>query len=165
MTIDGLVFTISAETIAATTRIPNTGELCFKKRDLDLENYKMYLKPPYKTAPKHISPSRDLLERYAPIMKIIMKYFTCDGRFSRLYQYHVRLLMHFTYVKVLKLPHYLYRSIVKMVEKVLRLGKYHHDNLFHHGLVKILAFHQLAQINLSWDGFIYSTFLLPSPAQ
>lgn len=165
VTIDGVVFTLLVDTIATATGIPNTGELWFKNKYLDLENYKMYLKPPYKTARKHISPFRHLLDKYAHLMKMIMKYFTCEGRFSILYEYHVRLLMHFTGVKVLNLPYYLYRSMVKMGKKVHRLGEDHHASLFHHGLVKILVCHLLAQINLPWDGFIYSTSLFPSLAQ
>ncbi len=86
--------------------------------DLDIENYKPFLKPHYKDAPKHIFPFRQFLDRYAPLIKMIMRYFTCEGRFSRLYQYHIRLLMHFTTVKPLNLPHNLYRNLVKMTKKV-----------------------------------------------
>ena len=73
--------------------------------------------------------------------------------------------MHFTSVRALNLHHYLYKSMVKMAYKVWRLGEDHHASLFHHGLVKVLLCHQLAQINLSWDGFIYSTSLLSSLVQ
>lgn len=73
--------------------------------------------------------------------------------------------MHFIGLKTVNLPHYLYKSMAKMVEKVRRMGENHHASLFHHGLVKVLVYHQLAQINLSWDGFVYSTSLLSSPAQ
>ena len=47
-------------------------------------------------------------------MKIIMKYFTCEGKFSRLYSYHIQLLMHFTGFRMLNLPYYLYHDINKM---------------------------------------------------
>jgi len=82
-------------------------------------------------------------------MKMFMKYFTCEGRFPRLYQDHVRLLIHFISVKVLNLPYYLYKSMVNMAKKVHMLGKDHHASLFLLGLVNILVFHQLVQINLS----------------
>ena len=74
-------------------------------------------------------------------------------------------ILHLTSVKTLNLPHYLYKSMVKMVEKVRRMGENHHASLFHHGLVKVLVFHQLSQINFSWEGFVYSNSLLSSPAQ
>ena len=123
----------------------------------------MYLKPAYKVALKHIFPFIHLLDKYTLLMKMIMKYFTCEGRFSRLYQYHVRLLMHFTGVKALNLPHYLYRSMVKMTDKVHRKREDHHASMFHHGLVKILVCHHLAEVIFSWDGFMHLASLLPTP--
>ena len=84
-TIAGVYFIVSTDVIATATGIPNHGEIWFKGMDLDIENYKVFLKPHYKDTPTHIFPFRQLLDRYAPLMKMIMKYFTCEGRFSRLY--------------------------------------------------------------------------------
>ena len=50
-----------------------------------------------------------------------MKYVTCEGRISRLYSYHIWLLMHFTRVRMLHIPYYLYRSIDKMAYIVQNL--------------------------------------------
>ena len=83
--IAGIEFTISAYVIALATCIPNHGEIWFKGMELDLENYKMFLKPHCKDAPQHIFPFRHLLDKYSPFMNLIMKYLTCEGRFSRLY--------------------------------------------------------------------------------
>jgi hypothetical protein len=41
-------------------------------------------------------PSQYLLEPFEKLLKIIRRYFTCEGRFDRVYPYHIRLLMHFT---------------------------------------------------------------------
>ena len=73
--------------------------------------------------------------------------------------------MHFTIVKAINLPHYLYRSLVKMTEKVQRKGKDHKSNQFHHGLVKFIVLHQLSEINLPWETFIQSAYLLPATSQ
>ena len=94
-------------------------------------------------------------------MKIIMKYFTCEGRFSRIYQYHIILLMHFTSEKPLNFPNYLFRSLVKMTEKVQSKIRYHHASLLHHALVKVIVLHQLIQINMSWEYILEGTTLLP----
>ena len=75
-------------------------------------------------------------------MKIIMKYITCEGWFSRMYRYHVRLRMHFTSTKALNLSNFLFRSVVKMTEKVKTRGQPHITNLFHYRLIKILVMHQ-----------------------
>lgn len=78
MPISSIEFILSMEVISTTIGIPNIGETWLKKRDIDLQSYKMYLKPPYKTTPKHVFPFRYLLDRYAPLMRLIMKYFTCE---------------------------------------------------------------------------------------
>jgi len=65
----------------------------------------------------------------------------------------MKLLMNFTNVQQINLSHYLYKSVIKMREKVKKLRENHHTSLFHHGLVKVLAFHELAQENISWDHF------------
>ena len=110
----GVNFELSFDAIANATRIPSVGEKWFKQANIDMSYYEPFLKPIYKDNCKSIFPFSHLLEIYAPLMRIIMKYFTCEGRFSSLYSYHLRLLMHFTRVRMLHLPYYLYRIIDKM---------------------------------------------------
>jgi hypothetical protein len=62
-------------------------------------------------------PREYLLEPYEKMLRVIQRYFSCEGRFDRVYQYHIRLLMHFIGKSPLKLPFYLYRSLGKMAEK------------------------------------------------
>ena len=109
--------------------------------------------------------SKHFLERYAPLMKVIMKYFTCEGRYSRLYSYHIRLLMHFTRVKMLHFPYYLYRSIDK-IYSVLQRRNYSQQMkiLFHHSLIKMVVLHQLEQKGITWEVFItHEVFTNPHP--
>ncbi len=51
-------------------------------------------------------------------MKLIMKYFTCEGQFSRLYAYHIGLLMHFTRVRMMNIPYFICRNIEMMTTLV-----------------------------------------------
>ena len=118
-------FLVSTEVIASATGIPSQGEIWFKGMDLDIQNYIIFLKPQYKEAPSHVFPSRKLLNKYIPLMNMIMKYFTCEGSFSRLYQYHIRFLMHFTSIKPQNIPNYLFRSLAKMTQKVKNKGRDH----------------------------------------
>lgn len=127
VTIVGVTFTMSTDIIEATTWIPKMGEKWFKTQELDAQLYQPYLKAPYKDIIKKIFPFGQLLDRFSPLMKIIMNYFTCEDRFFRLYNYHIRRLMHFTRVNLLNIPHYLYRSLDKMAYKVeLRNIELHH---------------------------------------
>jgi hypothetical protein len=41
-------------------------------------------------------PRNHMLEGFDKMLKIIQRYFTCEGRFNMIYQYHIRLLLHFT---------------------------------------------------------------------
>ena len=109
-----VTFDLSIDAIANATGIPSVGEKWFKQANIDMSYFEPYLKPMYKYHNKSIFPFSHLLDRYAPMMRIIMKYVTCEGRFSRLYSYHIRFLMHFTRVRMLHIPYYLYRSIDKM---------------------------------------------------
>ena len=90
------------------------GKKWFKKGKLDKDSLDPFIKPRYRGGNKTIFPFSHLRHRFKALMLVIMKYFTCEGRYSRLYAYHVRLLMHFTGVKERNLPHYLYKSIEKM---------------------------------------------------
>ena len=103
----GVKFDLSLDVIVISTGIPSVGEKWFRKANLYISHYEPFLKPRYKDYNKSIFPFSHFLERYAPMMRVIMKYFTCEGIFSRLYSYHIRFLMHFTRVKMLHLPYYL----------------------------------------------------------
>ena len=105
VTLAGVTFTVSTAIISVATGIPNVGEKWFKQKDLDENYYEPFIKPRYKYQRKRIFPFSYLLERYAPMMKIIMKYFSCEVIFSRLYAYHIWLLMHFIRVKMLNIPY------------------------------------------------------------
>ena len=89
------------------------------------------------------------------MMKIIMKYFTCEGSFTRLYSYRICLLMHFTRVRMLQIPYYLFRSIDEMAYIVKKRDcNQQMQSLFHHSLIKMVVMHQLQHKNIPWDAFI-----------
>ena len=80
----GLYFDLSPRTISKATKIPYIGEKWFKKTYLDSDQYIPFLKLEHLDAFLAIFRFSYLLTSYAPLMKIIMKYFTCEGRFSQL---------------------------------------------------------------------------------
>jgi hypothetical protein len=86
---------------------------------LELMFYIDFLKPQYRKQKIGATIPREyVLEPYEKLLRVIQRYFTCEGRFDRVYQYHIRLLMHFTGKIPLNLPFYLYRSLGKMADKV-----------------------------------------------
>jgi len=89
----------------------------------DLKQYRPFLKSPYREVHSHIIPFKYPLEKYVPLMKVVIKFFTYERIFSGLYGYHIRMLMHFTTLKPLNMCNYLCRSLIKMSEKVQMKGK------------------------------------------
>ena len=63
--------------------------------------------------------------------------------------------MHFTRVKMMNLPYYLFRSIDKMASFVKK-KMYDHQmpSLFHHSLIKMIVLYQLEPQGISWETFI-----------
>ena len=155
MTLARATFTISASIITDANRILNVGEKWYKSQYQDEHYYEPYIKPRYRNEAQRIFPFRFLEDKYAPIMKIIMKYFTCEGIFSRLYPYHIRLLMHFTRVRMLNLPYFLFRNIEKMAHFVQN-NPYPQkmSSLYYYSLIKMILLHDISLLNIFWEIFI-----------
>lgn len=89
----------------------------------------------------------------------IMKFVSCEGRLSMVYENDFRLLNELRFQGELPLghrlsvPHFLLNSITDMSHKV-RQRKYQH--LAHHGLIKLIVNDALRRRNLpvSWSSFI-----------
>ena len=71
--IAGVKFTISTDVIVEAIGIPSHGDKWFKNQDLEIQNYKPYLRRHYQQHMKKIFLVGNLLEKYTPLMKIIMK--------------------------------------------------------------------------------------------
>jgi hypothetical protein len=76
-----------------------------------------------------------------------------------IYQYHIRLLLHFTGKYLMNLPFYLFRSIGKMVDRVQAKSKAVDTSVFHSGLIKILVMEELKKRNMEQYWFIASAHL------
>ena len=92
-----LEFEVSETSILDATGIPITGERWLKSMALDAAYAKYFLKHEYQDDNLHKGvPRNHLIEQFEKILRIIQRYVTCEGRFNTLYQYHIRLLLHFT---------------------------------------------------------------------
>ena len=88
-------------------------------------------------------------------MKLIMKYFSCEGRFSHLYAYHIRLLMHFTRVRMMNIQYFICRNIERMNTFMQhKTPQQQLNSVYHFALIKILVVHQLGLQGITWDDFI-----------
>jgi len=165
VTLAGVNFVFSPEAISQATGIPNVGEVWPKRKWLDFVYFEPYVRPAYIHNLSGNFPFRFLRGEYAPIMWLIMHYFTCEGRFSRVFAFYIRLLMHFTRVRMMNILVYFFQDIQRMVfifQKQTPAQQLR--SLCHHGLIQLVAFHQLSQQGIPWADFISREFLTqPQP--
>jgi hypothetical protein len=148
------------ETIIATIEIPNVGERWFKSMNLNASFSKEFLKPECQgdNLSKGV-PRSHLVEGFDNILRVIQRYFTSEGRFNMIYQYHIRILLQFTGKDRMNLPFYMFRSIGKMVDRVQAKSKVVDTSVFHSGFIKMLVMEDLKKRNMEWDQFIASAHL------
>lgn len=159
VTLVGVTFTLTPESISLATGIPNVEEQWNKRQKIDKEHYDPYIKPVYLRQLNRFFPFWYLKDSYAPLMKLIIKYFSCEGRFSFLYSYHIRLLMHFTRVRMMNLPYFMCQNIEKMTTLLQKkTPQQQYNNVYHFSLIKIVVMHQLGLQDISWEDFISHEF-------
>jgi hypothetical protein len=163
-----LEFEVTEASISAATGIPITSEKWFKAMDLSSAYAKDLFKPEYQVNDLSKSmPRSQLIEQFDRLLKIIQRYFTCEGRFNTLYQYHIRLLLHFTGKVEMNIPYYMLRSMGKMSDIIQAKSKDVDSSLFHSGLIKMLVSQELGKKEISWDHFVVTSHfnldLAPTP--
>jgi hypothetical protein len=101
-----------------------------------------------------------MLEDHDQLLRVIHRYFTCDGRFNKVYMYHIILFIHFTGKKYIDLPYYLCRILGKMDDKVQDKSKQVDPSLFHFSLIKLLVLEEINKKNREWsDFFLHQDFV------
>jgi hypothetical protein len=125
---------------------------------LDLSYHHDFLKPEFRnTKFRATMPREFLLESHSDLLRVIQRFFTCEGRFNRVYQYHIRILMHFTGKKPLNLPYYLFISLGRMDDRVQLRKEQGDASLFHFSLIKLLVLEELRKRNRDWESFLNSS--------
>ena len=118
VTLAGVTFTLTPESISLATSIPNFREQWNKKAANWQGTLWAIHQAWFLRQLSRFFPFQYLKNSYAPLMKLIIKYFSYEGLFSHLYSYHIRLLMHFTRVRMMNLPYFMCRNIEKMTTLV-----------------------------------------------
>jgi hypothetical protein len=86
---------------------------------------------------------------------VITGLITCEGIYSTFKACHFRLLAHFHFNKPLNFPFYFLKSLENISSQVKKNLTNPHNNLFHHGLIKLLVLAKLEKQGKTWDAFIY----------
>jgi hypothetical protein len=158
---------LTVDLIAEVTEIPMTGEQWFKARKLEKEGWcQDMLKPEHKGANlvKGI-PRQWLLEAYDKLLLIIQRYFTCEGRYNKVLQYHFKLLLHFTGKKEIDLAYFLFMSLQRMILLAQKKPDKLEKAIFHHALIKLIVTEQLKKECKFWPTFLFvSNYQIDMPA-
>jgi hypothetical protein len=136
------------KTLSVVTKIPPHAEKWFKGMPLEILCYKEFIKPNCINGKVGAGvPSQYLRGPFQKILKVIKRYFTCEGRFDSVYPYHIMLSMHFTGKKPLNLPFFLHRSLENMENSVQAETNQPGNNLSNFSLIKLLVVEQLRHLN------------------
>jgi hypothetical protein len=149
-------FLVDETLIAEVTELPRTGENWFKTTVTKEVEFRSYLKPEHKCLIwKKDIPMSFLEEKWQHLLKSILVYITCEGRYNRVMIYHFKLMNHFTGRSPLNLPYYLHRSLTKMAHQVKAKPSKVAGRLSHHGLIKLLIYELLQRRNKDWGHFLF----------
>ena len=118
---------LTVDLIVEVTEIPRTGELWFKARKLEKEDWCQDMLRPEHRVDDLVRgvPRKWLIEEYDKLHFIIQRFFTYEGRYNWVLQYHFKIPLHFVGKKEIDLPYFLFMSLQRMIlfhnEKLIRL--------------------------------------------
>ena len=132
-------FLVDEALIAEVTELPRTRENWFKTTVTKEVEFRSYLKPEHKCLIwKKDIPMSFLEEKWQHLLKSILVYITCEGRYNRVMIYHFKLMNHFTGRSPLNLLYYLHGILTNMPHQVKAKPSKVAGRLSHHGLIKLL---------------------------
>ena len=112
-------FTLDETLIVELTELPRIWEKLFKTTITKDVEFRSYLNPEHRGMVWKKSVSSSWLEdRWQQLLKAIVVYITCEGRYNMAMIYHFKLMNHFTGKIPLNLPFYLHKILAKMSHQV-----------------------------------------------
>ena len=149
-------FLVDEALIAEITELPRTGECWFKTTVPAEVEFRSYLKPEHRSLSwKENVPMSFLEIQWQYLLKAIIAYITCDGRYKRVMVYHFKLLNHFTGRSPINLPYYFHKSLTKMYHQVKAEPSKIAGRLSHHGLITLIVKESLRKRNIKWHFFLF----------
>lgn len=85
---------------------------------------------------------------------IIQKFFTCEGRYSIVYLYHIKLLLHLKGQCTISLPYFLLQSLTKMSKTIQKKKGNEDKSLYNFWLIKILIEFEVQRRGKTWKEFL-----------
>lgn len=138
-------FKVSEDTIAQAIGISPEGEKHFKTKQFKEKSWTQFMSRSRVSSVnwKKGVPRSWLVHPWDEMVYILQKFVTYEGRYSIVYLYHIKLLLHLKRQCVISLPYFLLQSLTKMSKTIQKQKGNENKNLYHFGLVKILIEHEL----------------------
>jgi len=157
-TVVSLQFKVTECSISQTTELPPTWQKFFKKGEVEKGAWHKFLIEDDCAVDWKVGVHRSaVIKKWQQLFYILQKILTCEGRYSLIYLYHIRLLMHFELGKLMKFPYFMLKRLDKMLKSVQKSQKYQIGfKICHYGLTKILVKKELENRGTIWKGFLKS---------
>jgi hypothetical protein len=152
-TVKRLNITVSEESSSQITGLSRQGERWYKNFRIAAKSWSPFLKEPSPLLDLRRGIHRDALSPQNEVVFFLQKFITCEGRFSVVYHYHVRILMHLIGCKPLNMPYYLHKSSTKMAES-MRKKKSPDTALYHKGFIMMILNAELERLGVPWSTFV-----------
>jgi hypothetical protein len=149
-------FIIDEASIVEYTGLPRTGVCWFKTSSPSNVEFRSYLLPVHKTMTwKKDIPMSYLELKWQTLLKAILVYITCEGRYNRVLYYHFKLLNHFTRREPLNLPYFFHKTLIKMEKQVKAQPTKVSSRISHQGLITLLVKEALHRKQIEWSFFLF----------
>jgi hypothetical protein len=145
--IANLVMQVTKESIAAACNLPHDGEKWFKNKLITGGDVNQFLKPEHKDPNWAKGIPRDwIVDEWMEALLMLKRFITCEGRYSTVFLFHLRFLLHLAGIKRMNLPYYFLRDLNKMAMKVQENPKTPPHEIYHRGLIKVLVKAELGKL-------------------
>ena len=99
-------------------------------------------------------PRSSLIHPLEKMVYILQKFVTCEGSYSIVYLYHIKILLHIKGQCIIGFPYFLLQSLTKMSKTIQKQKGNEDKSLYHFGLIKILIEFELQKRGITWEGFL-----------
>jgi hypothetical protein len=120
------------ESIVAACNLPIDGERLFKNKLITGGDVNQFLKP------EHRDPNwakgilmDSIVDEWMESLFMLKRFITCEGRYSIVFLFHLRFLLHLDRIKRMNLPYYLFRDLKNMAMRVQENPKTPPHIIFH----------------------------------
>ena len=112
--VEGLLFPVTKETVAKVTNIAAEGEMWFKRKPVQGVNLNFFLKDNFHDPCWSVGVHSCILKpKWEKPIRQTQLYLTSDGRFSKVFLYHMRFLVQMVGFNKMNLPYFLHQSLIK----------------------------------------------------